>query len=24
VLLSMPQDGGEFSRHRVRMRDLEL
>lgn len=22
--LSMPQDGGEFSRHSVRMRDLEL
>lgn len=22
VLLSMPQDGGEFSRHDVRMRDL--
>jgi antitoxin Phd len=24
VLLSMPQDGGEFSQHDVRMRDLEL
>ena len=24
VLLSMPQDGGEFSRRNVRMRDLEL
>jgi len=24
VLLSMPQDDGEFCRHRVRMRDLEL
>jgi antitoxin Phd len=24
VLLAMPQDGGEFSRRNVRMRDLEL
>ena len=24
VLLSMPQDGGEFSRHDARMRDPEL
>lgn len=24
VLLSMPQDGGEFSRHNVRMRDVDL
>ena len=24
LLLSMPQDDGEFSRHSVRMRDLEL